>query len=128
MFIRFAINKLDEDSNKRQGIFVALGELSDRGELLEYEEEIYKNIKSWFIKNLNVPTSLSKSKKPNAKFTTISWYKDTATEHISRMYELVSLLEAHDIHVNVMRTEKPGYVVYEDDHQVSAKPTNDTET
>jgi len=44
------------------------------------------------------------------------------------MYELVAILEAHGVGVEVIRTSRPGYVVYEDMHQVMAEPYADTQT
>lgn len=36
------------------------------------------------------------------------------------MTELVALLELKDLAVEELRTDRPGYVVYEDAHQVAA--------
>lgn len=57
----------------------------------------------------------------------ISWLKLSATEHVAHMRQLVALLEHKDIAVEEFLTDKPGYIVYEDDHQVAAIPfTNET--
>ncbi|MCP4268264.1 MAG: hypothetical protein GY777_22270 [Candidatus Brocadiaceae bacterium] len=80
----------------------------------------------WFYKNLKKPDSFSKSNKPNAHHHAISWYKDAAKEHIAKMYELPGMLEAHDVHVTVIRTERPGYIVYEDNFQVAAIAVKET--
>ena len=82
----------------------------------------------WFNENLETPKSFAKSKKPHAKEVAISWFKDTAAEHISKMYEIKSILEAHGIAVDVIRTSRPGYVVYEDDYQITAEPYYETQT
>jgi hypothetical protein len=42
------------------------------------------------------------------------------------MYELVHILDAHGIAVDVLRSEQPGYVVYEDAFQVAAEPFRET--
>ncbi|MFY7916503.1 MAG: hypothetical protein ACOVPA_17750, partial [Rubrivivax sp.] len=55
-----------------------------------------------------------------------SWFKDTAAEHIRQMRLLADILERHGIQVDMLRTRRPGYVVYEDDHQVAAEPYSDT--
>jgi hypothetical protein len=36
--------------------------------------------------------------------------------------ELAAILEAHDIRTEMLTTDRPGYVVYEDDYQVVAEP------
>ena len=44
------------------------------------------------------------------------------------MYELAAILEAHNVIVDVIQTPRPGYVVYEDEFQVTAKPFFETDT
>jgi hypothetical protein len=44
------------------------------------------------------------------------------------MREVAHILAAHGIIVDVLRTERPGYVVYEDSHQVAAEPFRETVT
>lgn len=128
MYIRFVINIHDEDSNKRQGLFQAIAALRDQGKLYDYERILLKELHNWFNEHLEKPNSFSTSKRPHAKNIAISWYKDTAIDHISKMYELVSMLEAHNCLVDVVKTDKPGYIVYEDEFQVIAEPFIETET
>ncbi|HZS57690.1 MAG TPA: hypothetical protein VFA43_00370 [Gemmatimonadaceae bacterium] len=42
------------------------------------------------------------------------------------MRQLVTLLEHKDVAVEELRTDKPGYIVYEDEHQVAAVPFSET--
>ena len=126
MFVRFVIAKLDARSGRRQGLFQAAAALRDSRSLTEHEEERLQEIREWFNQNLERPTRLSLSAKPNSKAQVIGWFKDTATEHISKMYAFSAVLELHDIPVEVLKTERPGYVVYEDDFQVAAYPFADT--
>jgi hypothetical protein len=39
--------------------------------------------------------------------------------------ELVAILEAHDIRTEMITSDRPGYVVYEDQYQVVAEPFRD---
>jgi len=127
-FVRFVIAGLDEESGRRQGLFQAVSGLEHNGDLLPHEQEHYDLIYEWFRHNLRKPRSLTRSSKPHAKNVAISWFKDSAQEHIARMYELVAILSAHGVHAEVLRTERPGYIVYEDDFQVAAEPFNETVT
>lgn len=126
MYIRFVIHYKDQDSGKRMGLFHASRELRDAGLVDVYEEEQLISIRDWFDENLKKPHSFSKSKKPNAKGVAISWFKDSAVEHIRKMYEMKTIIEDHGLVVDVVRTEKPGYVVYEDQYQVTAQPYAET--
>ncbi|MEM6582694.1 MAG: hypothetical protein AAF699_15550 [Pseudomonadota bacterium] len=128
MFIRFVIHDTDEDSGKRKGLFQASYELREAGALDRYEEERLITILEWFNKHLARPHSLSKSRKPHAKNVAISWFKDSAQEHIAKMFELKTILESHDLGVDVIRTTRPGYVVYEDEFQLTAQPYAETLT
>jgi hypothetical protein len=122
VFIRFVIQENDIDSGRRQGLFQALSDLEYENALLPREQRQYDEIYQWFRSNLKKPTRFSRSLKPHAKNVAISWFKDTATEHIAKMRILVSILMAHGVTVELLKTEYPGYVVYEDQHQVTAEP------
>ena len=126
MYVRFVINSKDEDSGKRQGIFQTLVDVREEGLLYEYEVERVKEIHKWFNENLNKPSSFTRSSKPYALNKAISWYKDTAKEHISYMRELAAILEGHGIAVDILQTERPGYIVYDDEKQVAAEPFGET--
>ena len=81
---------------------------------------------AWFRENLQSPTVLSRSRRPRADQVAISWIKGSASDHVDHLRELVRLLEAAGVLVEELRTERPGYVGYEDDHQVAAEPFSDT--
>ena len=110
------------------GLFQASRELRDANLMNKYEEDQLLEIRDWFDENLKKPNSFAKSKKPHAKGVAISWFKDSANEHIGKMYELKSILESHGIDVDVIRTTKPGYVVYQDEFQITAEPYAETTT
>lgn len=126
MFIRFVIGALDEDSGRRQGLFQAGEALALSGNMavddLEYLETLY----SWFKTQLPVPTRFALSAKPHAKAQALSWFRDTSIEHIAQMREYQRVLEQYGLQVAMLRTKRPGYIVFEDQHQVVAYPFADT--
>ncbi len=126
MFLRFVIANKDPDSARRQGLFQTMATLRDSGALTIDEEASYKQIYEWFTKNLKKPTSFTRSSKPHAKKVALSWFKTGATEHVSRMREVVAILYAHGVDVTELKTSRPGYVVYEDQDQVAAEPFAET--
>jgi hypothetical protein len=121
-FVRFAVTARHAVSDQQQGVFTALYTLKGAGALLPYEEEWFQEIERWFNANLASPSRMAWSSRPNAPKRAISWLKLSATEHVTRMRELVTLLEHKDVAVEEFRTDKPGYIVYEDDHQIAAIP------
>ena len=90
------------------------------------DERLLDEVEQWFEKNLPVPKRLALSSKPRRKAQAISWFRDTATEHITRMREFQTLLESYGILVDMLRDRRPAYVVYEDEHQVVAYPFSET--
>jgi hypothetical protein len=125
-FLRFVVSERDEDSGRRQGPFQAMLELATRAALFDHEQRAYDEVYEWFRHNLKKPDRFSRSSKPHARGVAISWFKDTATEHIRRMRSICLILEAHEISVEVIFTDRPGYIVYEDAFQVAAEPYSET--
>ena len=128
MLVRFVVHKNDEDSGRRQGLFHALSDLESEDALLPHEQAQFDEIYEWFRKHLKRPRSFTRSSKPHAKKVALSWFKDTAVEHIAKMHALVQIVQAHGVVVDTLRTERPGYVVYEDEFQVAAEPFKETVT
>lgn len=126
MFIRFVVGHLDLDSGRRQGLFQAADELLRSGRLSGEDAEQLQATYSWFKANLPVPTRFSLSARPHAKAQALSWFRDTANDHIRLMRDYQRILGAYGLSVETLRTSRPGYIVYEDGHQVVAYPFADT--
>ncbi|MBL1218172.1 MAG: hypothetical protein D8M59_11835 [Planctomycetes bacterium] len=121
-YVRFVILKRDEDSGKKQGLFQAMADLYDDGALTASEERWYVEVREWYNEHLPAPDRFSRPTGTRAPQKAISWYKDDAAECISRMREFVAILDVHGIHVEMLTTDQPGYVMYEDEYQVCAVP------
>jgi hypothetical protein len=115
MYIRFAVSR-------QRGVFTAIYELERDGALLPHEIEWFRTIETWFNDNLPRPSRLSWSSRPKAPDHAISWLKTSAVEHVTRMRQLVALLVHKDVVVDEHLTERPGYIVYEDEYQIAAIP------
>jgi len=109
-------------------VFHAVWNLRDAGKLYPHEEEHHDSIRWWFSGNLERPTRFTASKPPfyRKKSRAISWFKDSATEHVARVRGLVAILETHGVPVRMLKAQRVGYVVYEDEYQVVAEPFADT--
>jgi len=55
----------------------------------------------------------------------VCWFKPSATNHIAKVREISFILEENGVLVRVLKTHKPGYIVYEDHYQVVAEPFAD---
>src|SRR5690606_32733006 len=121
----------NEDSGVREGLFRAAYALSrdpslssgDRGELTGFLE--------WFERNLTTPDRFNRTtSKGHSRRAArgIASLKPSASEHIAQMHVLAGLLDRNGYATEMIKSERPGYVVYEDDVQIIAEPFKDTPT
>ena len=122
MYIRFVVGENDERSGQRMGLFTAAYALEHAGRLADYEKEWFAEAETWLNEHLKRPERFAGSRRPDAKKTAITWMKTAATEHVARMRDIARILHEKGVPVEELRTEKPGYIVYEDEHQVAAVP------
>jgi hypothetical protein len=128
MYLRFVVADIDEDSGRELVVFHAVRNLREEEKLHAHEEEMHDSIVQWFDKHLEKPTRFTASKPPyyRKKNVAISWFKDTAHEHLARVRELVVILEHHGVSVRMLKANRVGYIVYEDEFQIVAQPFSDT--
>ena len=117
-YVRFAVFYKDEDSHVGQGVFQAAARALEWNTVTGPEAEELNEIRRWFSANLEKPTSFGRGKHSLG----ICWFKTSAIEQIARILEMVRILESHGVKVRKIKTDKPGYVVYEDEWQLVAEP------
>jgi hypothetical protein len=110
----------------RSGVMQASYALWRENILASEEQKELRNTLDWLNEHLARPKRLSVSRHPRATSTAISWIRVTAHEHLSRLRRLAMLVETTGMAVDEIRTNRPGYVVYQDAHQVVALPFADT--
>lgn len=117
-YVRFVINRKDQDSHVEQGIFQAAALALEWQTITGSDADALNKLRGWFSENLEKPTSFGRGKLRLG----ICWFKTSSTEHISRIGEMVHILERNGIYVKKIKTDKPGYVIYEDEWQLVAEP------
>jgi hypothetical protein len=90
------------------------------------EQHGLERILGWFDRQLPIPNRFSRSIRRGSSPKAICWFKDGAARYIRRVRELAALLERHGVWIEMLRTQRPGYLVYEDEYQVAAVPFRDT--
>ena len=128
MLLRFVIAQFDSASGRRQGLFQAALALKQTGTLSAVDHDTLERILAWFSRNLQTPTRFSLTNRPRRQAQAICWFKDGAVNHIANMREYGLILEQYGMLVEELRTRGPGYVVYQDRHQIAAYPFADTPT
>jgi hypothetical protein len=124
MYLRFVVAEINEDSQRELGVFHAAGKLRDEGKLLDHEQEEHDLIREWFNRHLEKPNRFTNAKPPyyRKQSKALSWFKDSAHEHLSQIRSLVAILENHGVSVQMLKTDHVGYIVYEDEYQIVAEP------
>lgn len=113
MLVRFAVLRKDRRSHVGQGVLHAADGLCGGGRLDWFDEAWVAVVLAWFDRHLPVPTRFARSTRPHAQAKAVSWFRDTAYHFIRRMKELADLLAAYGHVVERLKTDRPGYVVYE---------------
>ena len=117
-YIRFVIGRKDEDSHVEQGIFQAAALALEWHNITGSDADELNDLRAWFSENLERPTSFGRDKLRLG----ICWFKTDASEHISRIWEMVNILERNGVYIKKITTDRPGYVIYEDEWQLVAEP------
>lgn len=128
MFVRFVITTVDEHSGRRQGLFQQAYALRRSKELpLELHEELDGAL-NWLDAHLEIPDRFTRGRRKGEPGLAIGWFKDTAREYIGHMRTVCGVLSRHGIPTEMLTTDRPGYIIFEDDYQVAAVPFADTAT
>jgi hypothetical protein len=130
-FLRVILSSRHPDSGVEDGIFGVAYSLRDNPEVhLDVREQLRADL-AWFEKNLPTPTRFNRttSKGHYRRATSgITWFRASASECIRRMHQLKRVLESNGHRVTMIRENRIGYVVYDDELQVVAEPFSDTQT
>jgi hypothetical protein len=120
MFLRFITTERDDDSHQSQGVFQFAYQLLDEGTLLAEESRRLKSVLVWFERHLPKPDESQLDSRA------IFWFKSDAGESTRRVWELAEFVRRYGLALEVVKTDRPGYLVYEDNVQVAAIPFRDT--
>jgi len=95
--------------------------------LEEHERLWFKEVVGWFERNLKVPsrTDIGLPYDSNEYERVVYWFRPGAREHIARMREVAAMLKHHGVSHRLLKTDKPGRIVYSDEFQVGAIPHRD---
>jgi hypothetical protein len=129
MYIRFITGEIDEKSQRETGVFGMAYRLRDSRDVPDSYRTRFRELLKWFNANLEKPDRFTTSKPPyyRKQSKAISWFKDSAKEHIAKLRQIVALLDSYGIHMEMIQTDRPGYIVYEDAHQIVAEPFSDAD-
>ena len=117
MYLRFVTTRIDEQSHKPQGVFAASYALLESGGLTSDEWKHVRELLIWFNKSLPTPP------KNFSALRALFWFKSSAQEIISNLWELVHVLRQHGHYVEVHKCQRLGNILWQDTFQVAAFPS-----
>jgi hypothetical protein len=130
-FLRFVVAQKHPDFEVSDGVFSTAYKLRDSAQVTRQERETLNDHLKWFTANLATPHRFNRSsskghyrRRPKG----IAWFRDDASEHIARMYDIKRVLDVNGHTVDILRQDRVGYLVYQDEFQVVAEPFADTRT
>ena len=116
-YIRFQTSVHCPHTKRPLGVFRTTGVLEGEGRIEEHFRDTVSETLRWYNDNLAVPRI------PCEKRRSVFWFRSDQQEIVDRMWDLVAILVEHQIEVRRLRTTDPGMIVYRDDYQVAAIPS-----
>lgn len=103
------------NTGKPVGIFGACWHLLWADRLTEEEAARFINIDAWFKEYLPEPPFYESGNPDKA----VTWFKRDSTEHmLKELQPLIDLLEKYQVEHDVVLSNYPGTIIYEDEYQV----------
>jgi len=119
MFLRFQTKALDPRSGHPTGILAAAHDLRDSGKLDPGDEAWLGDSLAYFERHLKMPPPRKEAPDRHG----IRWFREHSSM-VARVRELAAFMDTRDIFIEIIQTEDPGIIYYEDSHQVVAKRVN----
>lgn len=96
------------------GVFQGRWMIRESSELPDSVQSCYRSNRDWFNRHLHSPRNV------NPKW--IFWFRAEAAECIDRIREMIEIYRVAGHEVRMQATRDPGYILYQDEHQIAAIP------
>ncbi len=116
-YIRFQTSVLCPRAKLPLGVFHAIGVLENEGKIEEYFRDTLDETLHWFNKHLAVPRIANKDRR------CVFWFSADQQQFVARLWDLVAILVEHHVEVRRVHTTDPGMIVYRDEYQAAAIPS-----
>ena len=123
MLLRFVISERDPRTGMPTGLLTVAYRLLRTDNLVASDDEALGCQLRWLEQHLPEPERFARKRNVSHKYTHgVSWLKPEAGEALRRFHAIADVLRCNDLPVEILHTERPGYVVYQDAWQVVAEP------
>jgi hypothetical protein len=120
-YIRFVEGGDSQDLRWLTGVITAASVMKDEGRLEPYQADILAATFTWLNDHLPCPPFRRHLASGKWSEDAVAWFLPGAKEAIGRMWDLIAVLKGHDVPVRVLRTARPGLIVYRDEFQIVAE-------
>jgi len=96
------------------GIFGACHHLRRAGRLSAEDDQRFTEIDAWFDRELVTPPFYQDGNSIKG----ITWFKQSATRLLEALGPLREILERYEVPYDIVESDDPGTIVYEDEFQV----------
>ena len=115
-YVRIQGKVLARNTMHAKGVFSMINQFIDNGGMEEEDVELFREIDSWFSENLPWPPQCERQE------PVICWFKTENDEEMMKMIRPVLwLLERYNQPYDLVLTNDPGEIVYEDEYQIVVK-------
>ncbi|MBI1210749.1 MAG: hypothetical protein GC190_04755 [Alphaproteobacteria bacterium] len=91
-------------------------------ELPEWLRAPIDELYAWFNENLAIPRRFTVVSRRRRIYAGLCWFQSDAHEHIARARELAQLIAEAGRPTAMLKTRRPGQILYRDAYQIVAKP------
>ena len=99
MYLRFITQFINDDGKIERGLFNALAFIQHHELTSKEDASKLEAVYEWFKNNLDAPEWFTSPQYRMHEYYALSWFKDTAKEHILKVNEIIHILEKYDITV-----------------------------
>jgi hypothetical protein len=121
MFVRFVVGAETDNAFRLDGVFTISSMVREQGQLFDHECALLEEIYDWFNHHLPCPPFRKKLRSGKWTRNAICWFRDEAGEPIKHIWDIVAILKEHGTLVRLIRTDRPGRIVYSDSYQIVAE-------
>lgn len=118
MYIRFQSKVPNLGTSSKLGIFQLAYRLRDHEDAPDYVYNLLNEDLIWLKTHLHSPSILDEDE----HFRAICWFKPQAKKPLAKIWSMKAILEEFGYPIDILKTNDPGIIIYEDGWQVAAKP------
>ncbi|MBK1790621.1 hypothetical protein [Persicirhabdus sediminis] len=119
-YYRYCAPYESDYTQQRYGVFIAVWHLIRDKKVSPKDEQAYWEARDWFEENLPIPPFHAEGNPRRA----ITWFKDSVmnSEVVAKLSIYRDIAQRYGTEIELISTEDPGLIIYEDEYQIASAP------